>query len=201
MTWTPVSNPHTGELWGITDRGRRTVWPVCRLAGCNQIPANPNANDETGDYCTTHLAQIQARRNIIVAHAVIHDGRPGSRAVHLRLTGECGTDAGYKRHLSNKTTPCEPCRTAHAADAYDRRHGVRHPVPLLPCGTLAAFQRHRIKGEEPCDECRQAQRTRDRENYQRRKARRLEAVRKGWNQDAERSQPSENGSVREGCRH
>jgi hypothetical protein len=32
-------------------------------------------------------------------------------------------------------------------------------------------------------------------------ARITEAVRKGWNQDAERSQPSENGSVREGCRH
>lgn len=41
-----------------------------------------------------------------------------------------------------------------------------------PCGTVAAFQRHKYNGEEPCDLCRAAERERQAEAYQRRKAQR-----------------------------
>ena len=40
-----------------------------------------------------------------------------------------------------------------------------------PCGTPAAFRRHKRNGEEPCDACGQAEKERQADLYQRRKAR------------------------------
>lgn len=40
-----------------------------------------------------------------------------------------------------------------------------------PCGTSAAFRRHKRNGEDPCDACDQAEKKRQAELYQQRKAR------------------------------
>jgi hypothetical protein len=40
-----------------------------------------------------------------------------------------------------------------------------------PCGTVAAFRRHKRNGEEPCEACKVAERDRQAEMYQNRKAR------------------------------
>jgi WhiB family redox-sensing transcriptional regulator len=42
-----------------------------------------------------------------------------------REPAKCGTNSGYRKHLREKTKPCDPCRKAHAADdARLRRTGT-----------------------------------------------------------------------------
>jgi len=39
----------------------------------------------------------------------------------------CGTEAAYKRHLRERTIPCQPCTIAHAANVrewWQRRKGA-----------------------------------------------------------------------------
>ncbi len=34
-----------------------------------------------------------------------------------RLVAVCGTDSGYAKHKRDHSTPCDPCRAAHAESA------------------------------------------------------------------------------------
>lgn len=44
-----------------------------------------------------------------------------------KITCECGTFAAYRRHLRNKETPCQPCKTANTQYLKDRKKPVTPP--------------------------------------------------------------------------
>lgn len=50
----------------------------------------------------------------------------------------CGTNAGYSSHRRHKTTPCQPCRDAHAA--HNRQYKTR-PKPPDPIAFLGTWRR------------------------------------------------------------
>lgn len=82
----------------------------------------------------------------------------------------CGTDAAYKRHLSNGEIACDQCLTAHrvAIRKWDRKANTRPRRKLSPCGTAAAYRRHQRRKESIDQACREAnnKQTRDRRAHQ-----------------------------------
>lgn len=73
----------------------------------------------------------------------IHDVDPVGPAM-------CGTNAGYQKHVKQKTEKCRPCRDAHAAAnlAWQRRPKMR-----TTCGTYPGYMRHKRADEDACQWC------------------------------------------------
>ena len=108
--------------------------------------------------------------------------------------GRRGTEAGYRRHLYRKETPCDECMEGARRKARQRHYEASpwmHPVEVdLLCerptkkfpegrrGTNAGHQAHKVAGEAPCDECLQARKeynaARMRKTYDRYKEKKLE---------------------------
>jgi hypothetical protein len=101
-----------------------------------------------------------------------------SRATGVRKVAECGTDAGYHRHLKvTKTSPCEACREAHKVKGRERSGAKPLPV-LAPCGTEKAYRRHLRRRETPDEQCVAAHRVAQREADARRRAEKPPRVRR-----------------------
>lgn len=72
----------------------------------------------------------------------------------MKALVECGTNGGYRRHLSLWEEACAPCCAAHAA--YERgRYAAAPAAPrqLVPCGQASAWRRHIRRDEKPCGPC------------------------------------------------
>jgi hypothetical protein len=81
---------------------------------------------------------------------------------------ECGTVAGYMRHVRVGDGRCEPCtvayKTAHAEWAHKpRKRNIRH-------GTAAGARAHQYRHEPACGPCARAYRAYQRDAKARRKA-------------------------------
>jgi hypothetical protein len=83
-----------------------------------------------------------------------------------------GTEIGYRRHLAERTVPCEPC-LAYCRERqaeYRRRKGQRIQQPAR-CGTTSGYLRHvKTLRETACETCKAAQATYMREWRARRRA-------------------------------
>ena len=85
----------------------------------------------------------------------------GVLAREERWPHQHGTTSGYKRHLKEKTQPCDDCTQANRdKQRQDRRAAGIWPKPLQPCGTWAAYQRHIADKTLVDPECREAARLR-----------------------------------------
>ena len=108
--------------------------------------------------------------------------------------GRRGTEAGYRRHLYKKETPCDECMEGARRKARQRHYEASpwmHPVEVeMECqkptgmfpegrtGTNAGFAAHKKAKEDPCDECLQAKKEYHaalmRRNYDKYQERKLE---------------------------
>lgn len=81
--------------------------------------------------------------------------RPDGGVITLR---PCGTDAAYKRHLTNDEVACDQCLAAHriVVRKWDRKRNTRPRRKLAACGTPAAYQRHLRHNEHIDMACRDA---------------------------------------------
>ena len=103
----------------LTVRNARAVCAGCPVAAeCLEYAI---ANDETvgmwGGLCGDELIREERRRRA--------GGRKGPKPGTLYKPIEHGTDAAYHRHRAHGTTPCQPCREAHAAYEAERRAARR----------------------------------------------------------------------------
>lgn len=72
-----------------------------------------------------------------------------------RKEAQCGTTAGYRRHTSDNTPRCQPCKDAIAVAKRVRRR--RKNIKTRPqCATYAGYMRHKRAGEMACDMCQKA---------------------------------------------
>lgn len=108
--------------------------------------------------------------------------------------GRRGTNAGYRRHLYRKETPCDECMEGMRREAREKHYEASpwmHPVEAeMECqkptgmfpegrtGTRAGFIAHEKVGEPPCEECLDAKKeynaARMRKNYGRYRDKKLE---------------------------
>ena len=69
------------------------------------------------------------RRRRAKAAAAEAQPQPPKPAAKKREPAKCGTNSGYRRHVRDKTTICQPCRQAHAdADSQLRRTGTTKAI-------------------------------------------------------------------------
>ena len=92
---------------------------------------------------TRRRAEERARREAA--------GLPARRPP-IKGPAECGTDAGYSRHVRGgktfpKTEPCDACRAAHARALKDRRARDGRPSRAAGGGGLVARRRERGYGD------------------------------------------------------
>lgn len=77
--------------------------------------------------------------------------------VERDLAAMHGTNAGYYRHLKDRTLACDPCIEAHRVAVREWTH-TRGVTPRIPaqCGTASGYTAHRRRGEATCQKCKDA---------------------------------------------
>ncbi len=89
----------------------------------------------------------------------MHSDRQALGIRQVRKPAECGTQAGYQRHVRENTPICEPCRTAHTEAHRDWANlKAVTPAPKAPtsCGRCGiSFKRARPAAPHPswCWDC------------------------------------------------
>ncbi|MFW5415064.1 hypothetical protein J0910_00520 [Nocardiopsis sp. CNT-189] len=79
------------------------------------------------------------------------------KAAKQKTAVECGTYAGYQRHLRRREDPCGPCREANRAKPQkaDGYASTRRRKPIAH-GTERGYRQHLYRGEQTCADCRRA---------------------------------------------
>lgn len=87
------------------------------------------------------------------------DPRLDSAGPELVTYPNCGTEAGYRRHLKEGTLSCQPCRDRHASYTRAYRERLKTVPARVPgfdpskCGTYAGYARHQRAADPACDAC------------------------------------------------
>ncbi|QBZ72785.1 hypothetical protein SEA_GODONK_197 [Gordonia phage GodonK] len=71
---------------------------------------------------------------------------------------QCGTNAGYNKHVRMLEETCVECRKAHSVQTRKNRKELRERrgIPEVICGTDRGYYRHIRLGEERCISCKNA---------------------------------------------
>jgi hypothetical protein len=72
---TTIGRPRTTGYGANSNERCRSVYPTCRALGCDEVPDRPHADNETGEWCASHLSMIRTSRMIIRARCSGQLGR------------------------------------------------------------------------------------------------------------------------------
>ena len=145
-----MTRPRSSEVVRDGEGPATSDNPRCQWITCTR---NAVTYEDGWNFCGLHLA---AHREDNVCAFEQPEQPPAP---------ECGTPAGYARHLREKELTCQACRDAH--NEYNRLFAKHSTRQLAPCGTYGGYRRHQTYHTPICDPCKQAYLAYNKANWRR----------------------------------